>query len=96
MNRVPRRRRVLEAVLRLGECTVAQVRAEVGRYISASEAALMRARAIRHRGRQGGDPRQLLVLTDLARLVRGGKLRRVWPGVYAPPLPTIYKEGRAG
>lgn len=102
--------RVLAAVLETGECTVSQVLAKVGRWVSESQAmARARTRArlwmkINTR-RAGGRPasvrpnpstgRRDAVAHALRELVRQGKLRRVATGVYAPPAPKIYREGVA-
>jgi len=98
--------RILETVLVLGECSIAQVLAEVGRYIPAAQAAatgrvLYRAEA--KRGRPGIRTRQRslvergrrqFVSDTLKRLVKRDKILRVRVGVYAPKGLQLFRAER--
>jgi hypothetical protein len=100
------RTRVLEAVLGLGECTLGQVTAVVGRHIAASQAATAyrRCRKAERRRCLPGAPtrktpaeplergRRCLVTEALVRLCREGKVRRPRAGLYAPPLPRLFNS----
>lgn len=94
------RQKCLDAVLALGECTVGRVAYRVGPFISAAQCATWgrdyRKRSLK-RGRKAF--KVSLVATGLREIVTNalqelaamGKLRRVARGVYAPPLPKIFK-----
>ena len=84
------------AVLRLGECTIAQVTAEIGRFISASSAAVQSRRDRRYRGKSLGSPRHRIVQRCLNKLYSQGRLRRVALGGYAPPLPKLHRPEKVG
>jgi hypothetical protein len=100
--------RVRDAVLRLGECSAAQVYAEVARFIPAPVAArsgrgARRRDTRRHRGaapyrrkslvERGG---RALVCHILARMARDGDIRRVRKAVYAPLLPKLFGDEQRG
>lgn len=93
---------VLAAVLELGECSVGQVVSKVGPSISAAQAASSGRRdrrSMANRKRGSGVPKvkladrgiSRLVVESLARLAGLGRIRRVSRGVYAPPLPKIFR-----
>ena len=99
------RQAVLEAVLRLCECSCRQVVAEVSHAIPAAQAATAGRSRYRHDTRRGKKRRP----SDVAALVVAGrsqavrealkklasrrKIRRVRRGVYAPPAPKLYLTG---
>ena len=89
------RQLVLNAVLKLGECSVSQVVAEVGGKISPA-VAMMNSRRDARRRKKGGkftspmvSGLRLMVSDVLCQLCKKGSIRRVGKGVYAPPLPRI-------
>jgi len=100
------RTRVLEAVLGLGECTPSQVTAVVGRHIAASQAATAYRRVCKTERKRcppgartrksPAEPlergRRRLVAEALLRLCKEGKVRRLRPGLYAPPLPKLFNS----
>lgn len=94
----PIRSYVLATVLKLGQCTTAQVLAQVSRHISAAYAAQHgRSRATRTiSGRSTNlieQGRKRIVSNTLYRLRHDGKIRHVAHATYAPPLPRLFSEG---
>lgn len=89
------RQLVLREVLKHDQATVSQVLAAVGKSISASKAAAV-GRRIRS-GKSSGRVsvvdlgKKHMVNHALCELLRAGKIRRVGKGVYAPPLPRLFK-----
>lgn len=102
---VPLRQRVLDLVLR-GERSVTEVVAELGRYVSASQAVTASrredakpSRVSRNKCRRGDRPtgehveqgRRVVIQNELLELRRRGKIVRVRTGVYGPPPPRIFQ-----
>jgi hypothetical protein len=99
-------RLVLEAVLRLGRCSISQAVAEVAWAIPPVQAAAHGRRERRYNAKQvtgAGVARRKMSLTELGKrvmvkdylvkLCKRGEVRRVGRGVYAPPEPRLYKVG---
>lgn len=84
---------VVAAVLRLGQCSIRQVVAEVGRLIPAARA---RRKNSNSRCRSLAAGRARLVSDVLRRAKDMGKIVRVERGIYAPPPPKLYKPATAG
>ncbi len=90
--------RVVESVMSRGESTSTQVLADVGKYISAAQAAqIAHNRANRPSVKETGKrnfsletAKKIRVSENLAKLYGAGKIRRVRPGVYAPLEPKIF------
>lgn len=93
------RQRVLEAVLRLGTCSIDQVIAACGRYVSSSQAAACCRRSLRYERtrkkkvsmRKENSGVRMVVNAVLVTLFKYGHIRRISRGVYAAPLPKLFQ-----
>lgn len=104
--------RVRLVVLESPSSTIRQVLARVGRFIPATSAVRQGEKTVCHGHRRGAEGlrspiytlahlaeigRKQTVRYALKKLTRSGRVRRISPGVYGPPLPNLFEPApRAG
>lgn len=92
---------VYDTIMELGECSISEILAKMGKDISAAHAASAGRccrRFHRWQGKLTRTPvmeqgRHYLVGASVSRLYNKGKIRRVRKGVYAPLLPQLFRTG---